>query len=114
MSPIYQQLIEVLKDFEAFATKPEAEQRAFFMDLSTKLILHGPTPVINAWNAWSRAANPATPATFVAWEHLLRAIRQDLGHDNSAIPAGDLLRLWVNEDDDPESRLLWEGIRAGG
>jgi hypothetical protein len=111
MSPIYQQLIEALKDFEAFARKAESEQKAFFMDLATKLILHGPTPVINAWNAWSRAATPVTPATFIAWENVL--IRQDLGHDNSVLPRGDLLRLWVTEDDDDESRAMWRAIKAG-
>jgi hypothetical protein len=113
MSPIYEQLVENLKDMGAFSSKPEKEQREFFQDLGTKLILHGPTPVINAWNAWSRApSNPVVPATFVAWENLLRAIREDLGHDNSNLPRGDLLRLWINEDDDEDSIKMWQGIRS--
>jgi len=112
MSPIYRELVETIKDFTAFSAKSEEEQEAFFKDLSTNLILHGPTPVVMAWNAWSRAANPVTPATFIAWENVLRAVRRDLGHDNSELPSGDLLRLFVNEDDDDESRVLWQAIRA--
>lgn len=56
MSPIYKELVEMIKDIDKFSQKPEEEQEAFFKDLSTKLILHGPTPVISAWIAWQRAA----------------------------------------------------------
>jgi hypothetical protein len=112
MSPIYRQLVETLKDFDAFAAKPEAEQQAFFKELTTKLVIHGPTPVVVAYNVWQRAVTPVTPATFLAWEGVLRAIREDLGHDNSALARGDLLRLWVREDDDEESRALWKAIKG--
>ena|ERR1035441_728021 len=114
MSPIYKQLIEMIKDVDEFSKKPEKDQEAFFKDLSTKLILHGPTPVISAWIEWQRAAaiEPMSVATFVAWEGLLRAVRRDLGHDNSALPSGDLLRLFLNEDDNDESRALWQALRA--
>jgi hypothetical protein len=104
--------VETIKDFQTFSSKPDEEREAFFKELSTNLILHGPTQVVMAWNAWQRAVDPAGPATFIAWEDVLRAIRQDLGHDNSALQRGDLLRLFVNEDDDDESRALWRDIRA--
>lgn len=114
MLPIYEQLVETLKDLSAFSEKSEDERRAFFQDLGTSLILHGPAPVINSWNTWSRApTDPVTPGTFIAWENLLRAMRVDLGLDSDKIPRGDLLRLWINEDPDEDSQQLWAGIRSG-
>jgi len=34
------------------------------------------------------------------WEKVLFAIREDLGHDNSGLETGDLLRIYVNDIDD--------------
>jgi hypothetical protein len=112
MSPIYRVLVETIKDHDAFTAKPKDEQEAFFKDLSTSLILHGPSSVVMAWNAWLRSSNNVTPATFVAWERLLRAVRGDLGLDSSQLASGELLRLFLNEDDDPDSRVVWEAIRS--
>jgi hypothetical protein len=114
MSPIYKELVEMIKDIDEFSKRPETDQEAFFKDLSTKLILHGPTPVISAWIGWQRAAaiDTMAVATFVAWEGILRAVRRDLGHDNSDLASGDLLRLFLTEEDDDESRALWQALRA--
>jgi hypothetical protein len=114
MSPIYRQLVETVKDIDAFTSKPQEEQEAFFKDLATKLILYGPTPVVKAWNVWQRATalDSNSPATLIAWEGVLRAVRKDLGHDNSALQPGDLLRLFVAEDDHDDSRALWRAVRA--
>lgn len=114
MLPIYEELVNHLKDIEAFSSKSDKEQRDFFADLATKLILHGPSPVVNAWNTWQRApSDPVTPQTFLAWEGLLRAIRDDLGLDGSNIPRGDLLRLWIREDPNEEGNAeLWGAIRG--
>jgi hypothetical protein len=48
-----------------------------------------------------------------AYEQLLRAIREDLGHNNSTLLPGELLRLFVNEEDTDEDRALWREIRLG-
>ncbi len=113
MTPFYKQIVETVKDFKVFADKPEGEQEAFFRDLSTTFILNGPTPVIKAWNVWQLAVavDSGPLASLVAFEKVLLAIREDLGHDNSALKRGDLLRLFVNEDDDDESRAIWQAVR---
>jgi hypothetical protein len=54
MSPIYEQLVEMIKGIDEFAAKPEAEQIAFFKEIATKLTLHGPSPVVRTWIAWLR------------------------------------------------------------
>ena len=57
------------------------------------------------------AVDSGSLASLVAFEKVLLAIREDLGHDNSALKHGDLLRLFVNEDDDDESRAIWQAVR---
>jgi len=39
-------------------------------------------------------------AALAAWEFLLRAIRSDLGHKDSDLPLGELLRLFILEEDE--------------
>jgi len=115
MSPIYEQLIEMVKAIDEFVKKPQEEQMAFFREISTKLLLHGPSPVVKAWVAWNQVlgAQPVS-VPIRAQEKLLLAIREDLGHDNSTLKPGELLRLYLNEEDNDEDRALWREIRSGG
>jgi hypothetical protein len=114
MGPLYTQLVEAMKDWEGFAKKPQSEQEAFFKDLSTKLILFGATPVVKAWVSWQRsvASDAAPPQGLIDLEKVLLAIRADLGHDNSELKRGDVLRLFVNEEDTDEDRAFWQAIRS--
>ena len=114
MSPIYEQLVETVKDIDEFAAKPEAEQVAFFKEIATKLTLHGPSPVVRTWIAWLRAL-PLKPLSVPlrAQEQLLLAIRDDLGLNNNALKRGDLVRLYLLEEDTDESREIWANLRSG-
>lgn len=113
MVPIYEQLVEAILDINSFAAKPEAEQQGFFRELSRKLTLHGPSAVVRAWIAWMRAL-PLNSLSIQlrTQEHLLRAIRDDLGLSNDALKRGDLVRLYLLEEDSDESRQLWEDLRS--
>lgn len=114
MTPIYDQLVETIKDIVAFAERPQEEQVAFFRDVSSNLLLHGRTSVVRAWIAWQRSLGVQPfSVPFRAQEKLLLAIREDLGHDNSTLKPGELLRLYVNEEDTDEDRALWQEITSG-
>jgi hypothetical protein len=113
MGPLYTQLVEMMKDWEEFAQKTESEQQAFFKDLSTKLILFGATPVLKAWVSWRCTTTPGGPQGLIAIEKVLFAIREDLGHDNSGLKQGDVLRVFVNEEDTDEDRAFWRAISSG-
>jgi hypothetical protein len=70
-----------MRDFES---REEAENEAFFKRLQTKLLLYGPTPVIQEWLAWRRLGETLSEPNItlvLTWERVLRAIRKDLGHD---------------------------------
>jgi hypothetical protein len=115
MAPIYEQLIETVKTIGEFAKKPPEEQQAFFRETSTALLLHGPSPVVRAWVAWNRLLGTQPVSVPIrAQERLLLAIREDLGHDNSSLQPGELVSMYLNEEDSDEDRALWREIRAGG
>lgn len=115
MAPIYEKLIETVKTIDEFAKKPAEEQQAFFRETSTALLLHGPSPVVRAWVAWNRLLGVQPFSVPIrAQERLMLAIREDLGHDNSSLQPGELLRLYLNEEDTDEDRALWREIREGG
>lgn len=100
LAPIYEELLDNMRDFES---REEAENEAFFKRLQTKLLLYGPTPVIQEWLAWRRLGETLTEPNItlvLTWERVLRAIRKDLGHDDTDLQPGDLLRVFVNDLDD--------------
>jgi hypothetical protein len=113
MSPTYEELIETIKTIDEFAKKPVGEQEAFFKVMATKLLLHGPGPVVRAWVGWLQALGEPLPVSLGAQEKLLLAVRDDLGLNNSALQRGDLIRLYLREEDTDEDRALWRAIRSG-
>jgi hypothetical protein len=114
MAPIYKTLVEMVKTIDEFVKRPEEELKTFYRDTSTTLLLHGPGPVVRAWVAWNRSLGVSPVSVPLrAQEQLLRAIRTDLGLDNSALQPGDLLRLYLNEEDDEDDRALWQELRSG-
>lgn len=101
MAPIYEQLVDRLKDEEKMAAT--AENAEFFKELTTKLLVHGSPPVIKAWIGWRETGTPQSPEDLrlvLAWEGVLRTIRADLGHDDSSLAYGDLLRVYINDVDE--------------
>jgi hypothetical protein len=104
MSPIYEQLVSILK-----ANPKEAETAEFFKDLTTKLLLYGPASIIKEWIEFRlygvSADDPTNPTSLLNYEKLLLLVRKDLGHDDSALKLGDLLRVYVNDFD--EMYALW-------
>jgi hypothetical protein len=112
MSPIYEELVDRLKDLDKMAAQAQNEE--FFKNLTTKLLVHGSPPVIKAWIAWRRGVAQIGPdglGLLLSYEQVLRAIRADLGHDDSELAPGDLLRVYVNELD--EALEEWRATQAG-
>lgn len=109
MSPIYEQLVSILKD-----NPEEAETAEFFKDLTTKLLLYGPAPIIKEWIEFRlrgvSADDPTNPTSLLNYEKLLLLVRKDLGHDDSELRLGDLLRVYVNDFD--EMYLRWAAKQA--
>lgn len=102
MAPMYSELI---KRFQL--SEPDAEpDPSFWTDLSRNMILYGPTTVIRANIRLRRhLASLGEPAeldrkTMVLLDDLYRAIRADLGHDDSKLNEGDLLRLYITDIDE--------------
>jgi hypothetical protein len=114
MSPTYTKLVETVKSIDEFAAKPEEEQQAFFKQLSTTLLLHAPSTIVRTWIGWMRSLGEPLPISLRAQERLLRAIREDLGLKSDGLLPGDLIRLYVREEDTDEDREIWRQIISGG
>jgi hypothetical protein len=70
-----------------------------------QLVLGAPKEMIEAFNRWERDAKAAQEADdsialVFAWEELLRAMRRDLGHDDSGMARGELLRVFMTDLDE--------------
>jgi hypothetical protein len=113
MSPTYTRLAETVKSIDEFAAKPKEEQEAFFNQLSTTLLLHAPSAVVRTWVGWMRSLGEPLPTSLRAQEKLLRAIREDLGLKSAGLLPGDLIRLYVREEDTDEDRELWKQLMSG-
>jgi hypothetical protein len=104
IAPTYKQLIEWFRT-AGDADKPTSEQEEFFVDLQNKLLLFGPAPVLQAWASGMRTVeageedgDPKKP--ILAYAEILKAIRADLGHDDSNLANRDLLRVFINDIDE--------------
>jgi hypothetical protein len=110
MSPIYERLVGILKE-----SPGEEETSEFFRDLTTKMLLYGPAPIIKEWiefrlRGMSTVSDPTNPTSLLNYERLLLLVRKDLGHDDSELKLGDLLRIYVNDFD--EMYALWVAEQA--
>lgn len=104
MSPIYERLVGILKE-----SPGEEETSEFFKDLTTKMLLYGPAPIIKEWiefrlHGMSTADDTTNPTSLLNYEKLLLLVRKDLGHDDSELKQGDLLRIYVNDFDEMYER----------
>ena len=65
------------------------------------LMVWGGPEVIRAWNAFElKSQAQLSPAeTMKKFDNLLRAIREDLGHDDGVLPSGSLAALILVPED---------------
>lgn len=107
MTPIYEELLSIVRRAaENGSSGPSEEMVEFIKDFkSRQLLLGAPSEMITAFNAWEATATKAKEqkddvSMVLAWEQLLRAIRRDLGHDDSKLPPRELLRVFMSDIDE--------------
>ena len=74
------------------------------MEFKKGLMIWGDPEVIESWNKFEMESGEGQSRNdsriiFVAMEHVLRAIRKDLGHDDRRLKFGDLCRLIIVAED---------------
>lgn len=113
MIPVYDELLlAIWKQAESKNSEPSPEMIAFMKDLKRRqLLLRASSDMILAFKQWevdTQAAAERKEATKMAFalEELLRAIRRDLGHIDSALVRGELLRVFVSDFDEQLQPLL--------
>jgi hypothetical protein len=107
MTPAYHALLKrVWQQAGQESQEPPEKVAEFMRDLKARqLVLGAPREMIQAFNRWEREAKAAQEkgdniALVFAWEELLRAMRRDLGHDDSGLPRGELLRVFMDDIDE--------------
>ncbi len=108
MSPVYYDLLGVMfkKIGSGGASGPDSEAEEFFRDLKARqLTLGASSEMVQAFNGWARSTARAQEegndlGAVLAWEVLLRAIRKDIGHEDSDLPPLELLRLFITDFDE--------------
>jgi hypothetical protein len=109
MTPIYYELLGTIFQKIGAAEEEDAsdpETEAFFKDLKARqLMLGASSEMVIAFNAWQQTTAELHEqgddvGAVMAWENLLRAIRKDLGHRDSNLPRGELLRLFITDYDE--------------
>lgn len=108
MTPIYEDLLGfVMRGEQADqGGEPPEDLTSFMKNLKGRELLLGASPeMINAFNSWQADTVAAEKdgnalGAVEAYEALLRAIRRDLGHDDSGLPQWDLLRVFINDIDE--------------
>ena len=105
MAPTYENLLGfVLRGGQSSEQGEPPED--FMKDLKGRqLLLGASSEIIRAFNAWQAEtheaeANGSPLGAIQAYEGLHRAIRKDLGHDDSDLARWDLLRVFINDLDD--------------
>ena len=105
MAPVYEELLDIMRrqmEQGSDGGKVAPELLAFMAELKGKqLLLGASSEMIQAFNRWSATADRGdSVGVLFAWEDLLYAIRKDLGHKDTALGRGDLLRLSITDIDD--------------
>jgi hypothetical protein len=77
--------------------KPTNQEEAAtaFAAVAEQMIVWGSPDVIKAWNNFNIGAQTAQGTDLL--EGIFKAMRKDLGHKDSDMSRGDLLRLFVND-----------------
>jgi hypothetical protein len=114
MTPVYDDLLKLVLQSMDQHRRSEAKAENFMRDLKARqLLLGASSEMIRAFNEWEAATEAARKAkddiaAVLAWEDLLRAIRADLGHDDSDLGRGELLRVFMKRNE-LDSRLAGLG-----
>jgi hypothetical protein len=91
-------------------TDREVELADFMDEATQKLLIWGSASVVEGWLAYRHAIAKHIPGVTTdpyvgldAWEQLLLVFRRDLGHDDRRLHRRDLLRMYLNDVEDPEA-----------
>jgi hypothetical protein len=104
---LYEELIDIifnvlLASKQGKKVMSEADLAKAFARITPKIVVWASAKVIAQWNAIKTGSGkPGEVIKLVdSWEVLLRAIREDLGHDDRSLHERQLTRLFVNDLDE--------------
>lgn len=102
---IYSSFMKTLVDalrtsIEKKEINPE-EYTNFFIDFTRDVIVWGSPEFLKAFHKW-RTSDLTNENALLLVDDLLMEIRRDLGNSNKGIQRGELMRLFIKQDDHPK------------
>jgi hypothetical protein len=81
---------------------PNEEMVGEMSAIQHHMLMWSRSGTINAWTEAMRVteAEPSGTELMLTYSRVLRAIRAELGHDDSKLDARNLLRIFINDIDD--------------
>ena len=97
---IFDLVVDMLKSTKSGRSIPERELRQRAFSLKRGLMIWGSAPVVEQWNKIEKKVSSERPIeTARLMEAMFRAVRKDLGHDDSHLRFGELTSLFVIAED---------------
>jgi hypothetical protein len=104
ISPFYDKLIRMVSSRALVAEDgdPSEEMVGEMSEIQHHMLMWSGSGTINAWTEAMRVteAEPSGAELMLTYSRVLRAIREELGHDDSKLDARNLLRIFINDIDD--------------
>jgi hypothetical protein len=100
-------MMRMLNLSKAESKMSESEMVKLFSEAVPDLLAYGSRKVILAWNNFRRVSAVSggdVNAAGHAFEDLLKAMRNDLGHPTAMMSRGELLRMFINDYDESVSK----------
>jgi hypothetical protein len=104
ISPFYDKLIRMVSSRALVAEDgdPNEEMVGEMSEIQHHMLMWSGSGTINAWTEAMRVTEdePSGAELMLTYSRVLRAIRAELGHDDSKLDARNLLRIFINDIDD--------------
>jgi hypothetical protein len=104
ITPYYDKLIRMVSSRALIADDGDPSEDAVgeMGEIQHHMLMWSGSGTINAWTEAMRVteAEPSGTELMLAYSRVLRAIRAELGHDDSKLDARNLLRIFINDIDD--------------
>ena len=106
---IFDLIVDIFQSVKSERSLSEDDMHTRMLDFKKGLMIWGSASTIRLWNRVETEISPDSPNdTAALMENLFRAIREDLGHDDSSLPFGELTSLFVIPED---KKKIWESYR---
>ena len=95
---LFDLIFDLLKAVKTDTSVPDSKLNSKMIEFRKQLLIWGSHNTMEAFMAIEGFEGKSSKEIMLTIEKLLRAIRQDLGHDDSMVPEGRIVSMLLDED----------------